>query len=259
MLDTKPKPPRTNHTNYECYARTLNDCSEEITREHFISKALLERLKGFEGTGMAWNPGPLPLGPNALRSWVLCKRHNNALSPLDGNIVQLYDLMRRFQDRKLVGDLVLDGEDIERWSIKAMCGLFASGIVEANGQPLDRSATIPKRYMRILFGYDRMPRQLGFAHAHTVFGDLKPTAIRARVDVTPGEKKTPNAMVFSLVGFTWITCLDYPPPAPHVYRPSHYKIGDGSITLRWRGVPRTEPPTITLFERADTDYKEANR
>jgi hypothetical protein len=121
---------------------------------------------GFEGTGMAWNPGPLPLGPNALRSWVLCKRHNNALSPLDGNIVQLYDLMRRFQDRKLVGDLVLEGEDIERWSMKAMWGLFASGIVEANGQPLDRSATIPKRYMRILFGYDRC---LGssVSHMHT--------------------------------------------------------------------------------------------
>jgi hypothetical protein len=132
MLDTKPKPPRTNRTNYECYARTLNDCSEEITREHYISKALLERLMDFEGTGMAWNPGPLPLGPNALRSWVLCKRHNNALSPLDENIVQLYDLMRRFQDRKPVGDLVLDGEDIERWSIKVMCGLLASGSVEAD-------------------------------------------------------------------------------------------------------------------------------
>ncbi|HEY0991815.1 MAG TPA: hypothetical protein VGD80_32415, partial [Kofleriaceae bacterium] len=196
MLNTKPPGKRTGYAHPKCYARTLNDCSQQITREHYISKKLLERLEDFEADGLAWLPEKKSLTAKALQSKVLCKRHNEALSPLDDNITNLYDMMRRWQDRKVVGDLVLDGEDLERWAIKVMFGLFASGssqLLDADSAPVDRTTTLPRRYMRILFG-EKMPRGRGFAYAHDALGKLRPASARFRVDYAPGEV-VPHAIV----------------------------------------------------------------
>lgn len=253
MLNTKPPGKRTGYSNPECYAHGLDDCVQEITREHYISKTLLERLPEFEADGLAWLPEKKMLKAKALQSWVLCRRHNNALSPLDDNITKLYDLMRRWQDRKVVGELVLDGEDLERWAIKVMFGLFASGssrIVGTDGEAVPRTTPIPRRHLRVLFGETAIPKGAGFHYAHTVFEDLRPTSVRCRVDYAPGSK-VPNSIVFSLVGFTWITTLDDPAPAPHLYRPSDFDIGDtGKVTLHWDGARRKVPgnPRIKLVE-----------
>lgn len=256
MLNTKPSGKRTGYSNPKCYARTLDDCVAEITREHYISKKLLDRLDDFEADGLVWLPEKKTLTEKALQSKVLCERHNNALWPLDDNITNLYDIMRRWQDRKVVGDLVLDGEDLERWAIKVMFGLFASGgsrVVSTDGTPVERSTTIPRRYMRILFGDAKMPKGTGFAYAHSVFEDLRPASVRCRVDWTLGNA-VPNSIVFSLVGFTWITTLDHEAPPPHLYRPSDFDIGDtGRVTLHWNGARRNVRgnPRIKLFEQVE--------
>jgi hypothetical protein len=265
MLDTKPTGKRTGYSHSKCYASALEDCSKEITREHYISKKLLDRLGDFEAHGLAWLKGnKMSLPETAFRSHILCKRHNVALSPLDDNITQLYDLMRRWQDRKVVGDLVLDGEDLERWAIKVMFGLLASGSAEMlgeDGRPAPRLINMPRKPMRVLFCEAALPKRAGYHHGHSVFGHLKPTAVRTRLDYTPGSK-VPDSIVFSVVGFTWITTLtkDAPMPAPgpgsepYVYRPSDFTIGDtGHLTLRWNGARRRLPGNVVvrLFERKE--------
>src|SRR5690242_12271788 len=37
----RPPGPKTGHANPECYARSLNDCSEDISKEHYISRNVL--------------------------------------------------------------------------------------------------------------------------------------------------------------------------------------------------------------------------
>jgi hypothetical protein len=262
MLNTKPAGKRTDYSHPKCYARALEDCDQQITREHYISRKLLERFEDFEADGFAWLPEKKSLTATALQSKVLCKRHNEALSPLDDNITNLDDMMRRLQDRKVVGNLALDGEDLERWALKVMFGLFASGsseLVGTDGERVPRSTAIPRKHLRVLFGDARMPKRAGFYYAHSVFGHLKPTSVRCRVDHTPGST-VPGSIVFSLVGFTWITTLTtnalLPAPGrePYVYRPSDFVIGDtGRLTLRWNGVRRKLPGngSVKLFEKKE--------
>jgi hypothetical protein len=257
MLNTKPRGKRTGYEHPKCYARALADCSKEITREHYISRKLLDRVGDFEADGLTWLKGKKKtLTETALQSHILCKRHNEALSPLDDNITDLYDLMRRWQDRKVVNNLALDGEDLERWAIKVMFGLFASGsstLLAADGTAVPRDTPIPRKPLRVLFGESALPRRAGFYYAHSVFGHLQPTSVRCRVDYAPGGK-VPHAIVFSLVGFTWITTLDHEAPEPHIYRPSFFDIGTtGHVTLRWNGALRKLPGNghIKLFEIVD--------
>jgi hypothetical protein len=241
MLNTKPPGSKTEHSNPKCYARSLKDCDDEITLEHYISKKLLERLGDFESEGLAWLKEKRALPARALQSKVLCKRHNNALSDLDNNITELYDLLRRWQDRSVVGDLVLDGEDLERWAIKVMFGLFASGsavVNNANGDAVSRTSEIPKKHLKYLFGDGASPTWAGFYFAHSVFEELRPVSVRCRLEHLRG-RATPERIAFSLVGFTWMTTLSKPAPRPHIYRPSDFDIGKaGHLTLHWNGARR---------------------
>jgi hypothetical protein len=84
----KPPGPATNYAHPNCYLRTTSDCSEEISREHYVSANILEQLgsdEGIEVFGLPWfNPGKgKRLSVDNLTSKILCKRHNENLSPLD--------------------------------------------------------------------------------------------------------------------------------------------------------------------------------
>src|SRR5688572_20977335 len=87
--------PPTGRVSHGCYAAPLQDCDgRPPTREHYISKNLLERFgNGFFVAGLPWLDSPRALGVNALVGRVLCERHNNALSPLDAIIGKFYDVI----------------------------------------------------------------------------------------------------------------------------------------------------------------------
>jgi hypothetical protein len=65
--------------------RASNDCSEDLTLEHYISDDLLESIawdgKAVLVRGAAWLPSDAgkPVGVNSLSSRMLCGRHNRAL------------------------------------------------------------------------------------------------------------------------------------------------------------------------------------
>ncbi|MDX2091216.1 MAG: hypothetical protein SFX73_25380 [Kofleriaceae bacterium] len=252
MLNTKPPGKRTGYSNPDCYANTLDDCCSEINQEHYISKKLLKRLGRFEAEGFAWRPKKGPVGLN-LQARILCERHNTALSPLDAMITDLYDLMRAWQDRKELGERVLDGEDLERWALKALCGLVMSGGVRpGRDQANETEPSIPRKYARILFGEAEMPKRWGFRTAHAVFGHLTPASVRCRVDWRDGVAM-PDSIVMSLVGFTWSTTLaEVNVPPGEAYRPSDFAIGEtGRLTIRWNGTKR-KGPQVQLFEKKES-------
>ena len=58
-VETEPKGPRTGHSHPGCYARALADCSDKISREHYVSEKLLglRMLKGDRLTD--WSRRPL--------------------------------------------------------------------------------------------------------------------------------------------------------------------------------------------------------
>ena len=73
--------PRTGVRNEGCYAAALTDCSPDISREHYVSHALL-RLLSTEGEvtvdGFPWQDAGAVgrVAPAALTGKILCSRHN---------------------------------------------------------------------------------------------------------------------------------------------------------------------------------------
>jgi hypothetical protein len=69
------------------------------------------------------------LPTSRLASKVLCKRHNEALSPLDATAVRFFtkldNVIRQTERRSQV--FLFDGTDLEHWMLKTLCGTVFSG------------------------------------------------------------------------------------------------------------------------------------
>jgi hypothetical protein len=85
LPSSTPSLPKTGFSQRNCYLGGDGNCSEGITAEHYISKAVLQVLgEQIKIDGMLWLLGEEKIvGINSLTAKLLCKRHNNALSPLD--------------------------------------------------------------------------------------------------------------------------------------------------------------------------------
>ena len=192
---TKPPGLKTGIANPRCYAAALLDCTRETDQEHYISKSLLGRLgKNFMADGFPWIPrGTAKKLTNAtMTAGVLCKRHNNALSPLDATICKLYDaLMSYHRGEKL--HIELDGEELERWAIKTLLGMLVSKNVRAFDGTKGILDAVPDPYVKILFGIDEMPLNCGFYFTGIAPPGSKPTGLsiapraRGNDDGTPGS------------------------------------------------------------------------
>ena len=137
------EPSRNTHRG--CYAGTLSDCSAKLSREHYISRAVLEEI----GTapmlsGLTFLGGEEKRLPNsALVSKILCDRHNTQLSPLDDEAARALRALRRFE--KGNKDSVtsptddfefVDGPRLEAWMLKTLLGLLAAGLIADTGEPV---------------------------------------------------------------------------------------------------------------------------
>ena len=142
-------------TNAKCYASCLSDCSEHISREHFISESLLDYLnsnKDLTVSGLPWlKDTEKVLPPNALAAKILCQRHNSALSVLDEMAVRLFDSFNEegaveSNSKKLY---IFFGNDIERWLLKIFCGIiFSKNMTIADNMNINNH----KLWIETLFG-----------------------------------------------------------------------------------------------------------
>jgi hypothetical protein len=138
-----PPGPITGYSHSACYLRGTRDCSTKISGEHYFSAAILQQIADLQEAskgavrvkGMPWQQAgetqDLPI--SSLKANILCKRHNEALSPLDDEASHFFSVLNRiFSDfnqkriyRKLLLDLV-SGSAIEQWMLKVACGLYFS-------------------------------------------------------------------------------------------------------------------------------------
>lgn len=170
--DTQPPSPRTGYSHPQCYAAPLHDCSRRISREHYISKALLDVLGGggpVKVSGLRWvAPAPTKeVGAKAFCSKVLCTRHNQALSPLDRAGARFFEALHVPHRGRASGQAaawvttpLVSGDDLERWFLKLLCGLLGSDSV-APGEG-GRCPGGPKAaWLPHLFGARPLPRDTG--------------------------------------------------------------------------------------------------
>jgi hypothetical protein len=122
-----------------CYAQHLGDCRAPVTKEHVVSRALLEAIWQGESRGRVHGltflrtmpDRPEQIGISALTARILCEGHNSALSSLDTEIAKLFLAMERLVLDEINGDPVaansyIRGDLVERWMCKTLInGLFS--------------------------------------------------------------------------------------------------------------------------------------
>ena len=138
-MSVKPQPAAVN-----CWAASLGDCDDKITREHVISQCL---FKGDEITvqGFPWCLNePKTIGLSNLVAKILCRKHNNNLSDLDAAALRAFDVLResiRMNDVRgklkqrfwRIKHFKIDGPLLERWFLKTLINLSFGRIREDPG------------------------------------------------------------------------------------------------------------------------------
>jgi hypothetical protein len=165
LANTVPPGPRTGYSNPKCYASALEDCSEGISGEHFISAAVLKLLsdESFQVSDVAWLPdgGSAILRVSSLKSNVLCRRHNIALTTLDTVARDFFGFLMSYDGTS--AQILIPGLDIERWLLKVLCGLLSSRVSQFAGETVPRlEPTLDM--LRTLFLAVPFPQDHGLAY-----------------------------------------------------------------------------------------------
>ncbi len=239
--------PTGDHQNSRCYARALRGCSTRISLEHPISAAFLDThaVNGIINLGgLAWNDNdePLALPVRSVASKILCKAHNTALSPLDalaGDLMTaLYDVrlnMRRAKRRKPFPTFVFSGDDIERWMLKCLCGLVASGMAEVKG--VDSKQWQPEEaWLRTLFGEVALPDGFGLYFLGRP-GDSREISPNFSAGLMSNVDVGPYALQMSMIEKEFAFAMAHPPKnntnilSDALYRPARF-IADNDINTQ---------------------------
>lgn len=180
---------------------------------------------------------------------VLCSRHNNALSALDGEMMRFHKVILGAYEGQEVGSHLFDGEDIERWALKVLLGRLSSGLRLADGRT-ERGEEIPEMYLQILFGEREMPEGCGFFYlCDPIKGFSEPAKlVVALAQWPPGEPdegKVYGAAI-RLPGFQFLLSVTGRFEGGKVRlirRPGGFQLGSperGRVGMRWGGVMPTE-------------------
>lgn len=208
--DLSPPPPATGLSKPGCYLALTNDCDGVLSQEHYVSKCALHHVDDVvEVSGFPWltqaETRPVPV--LALTAGILCKRHNEALWPLDTIGGQLVGAIREFAfsdvqaSRRIV---VLNGRDVERWMLKCLFASMASRNLQSkSGESL--TADITHRCVQLL--YDDVPFEAGRGlYVRTDY----PSAVRAipKISISPllnRSKATLQGLTMSIMGLDFLT------------------------------------------------------
>lgn len=113
-----------------CWAEILGGCSQKISREHYLGRELLQKVKT---CGLHNNLEGLELPANALKAHILCENHNSQLSDTDQEAINLHEgLLRWFENEEDVlrgkcfwipTRININGALFSRWLCKFHCNL----------------------------------------------------------------------------------------------------------------------------------------
>ena len=250
-----PPSPCTGFSNPKCFANADNDCSQDISREHFISETLLRQIE-LNGTakiaGLKWqapeefNIVPIPrLAPK-----ILCSRHNSALSPLDAAIgrfsqtIKDYDLATHPKASAQDDELRLfAGDDIESWILKCFIGgSFSKNLSRAQLKP---------ECLDLLYGRIAWPAGWGLYMQAVPSAPIYHSDSFLFETLVGGSETTLLAARVTIRGLVFHLCLGLPsdPSAFGIWRPSHIIFRDQSvrkvIELSWSKAGSRQFVTLT--------------
>lgn len=123
------KIPASGHRHPNCYLESLGTCSEKISGEHLVSKAVLKILRksGLVVSGLPWAEGEIKIGLETLTANCLCTKHNSDLSGLDSEAARFFEAIRACDlNTGPALNYIFSGHDIERWLLKTIVAMAVS-------------------------------------------------------------------------------------------------------------------------------------
>jgi hypothetical protein len=137
-----------------------------MSGEHYVSRSILELIENRFGkksksvrvTGLSFQqPGVLQMfGIPSLVGNILCQTHNSLLSPLDDAGKAMFLAMDGMHyaaaDPGLSAQVLrVDGDGLERWVLKSMCGGLYSGAFKASPTGTMKEVCPPREWLDMLF------------------------------------------------------------------------------------------------------------
>jgi hypothetical protein len=270
--NTHPNGPNTGYGNAKCYARGDRNCSDKISKEHFISATLLRQLHlndTVKIAGLRWQQKEtfkvVPL--SGLASSILCERHNNALSPLDavmGAFAQaIGDCDDALKSSGSPADLEqrdFSGDNIERWMVKCLLGLTASKNLN--------TTNLKPECVDLLFANIAWPEGWGLYFSATSAAPIHYSASFLIETMIDPARDLVLAAKFVIRGLPFTLCLGKPdnPASFGLFRPEAIVFRNGSrekvLALSWHDGPRSSAILLQrtgAYDGAPPDWKEWER
>jgi hypothetical protein len=147
-----------------CWASTLRDCSDKLSREHSVSACLFSS-DAILVQGFPWClTEPKKVGLASAVKKQLCVKHNSLLSETDNAARTLSAAFE--QVAATVGanalpiEIAIDGRKFERWALKTLINICTQ-----DGHRVGRDSTAPDSpspsLVRTAFGLRRFPQRAG--------------------------------------------------------------------------------------------------
>ena len=266
----RPPPPQTSHAQLGCYLAGTTDCSADLSREHYISKSVLQAIGNtVAASGVPWLPDgqEKEIGINSLTARILCSRHNSALSLLDSAAGAFFeklqeievDLQQKSLSRKH-SFVLMSGEALELWMLKLACGLFYSKNAAADGARLIDQHEVNEELVHeaLLFGrwregcglYLRPPQGFRIPDPHTI--SMAPL-IALNEDRLVGSALSLIGLEFELIFNPIGASKRDLAQAGWIHRPTQLRFEIGtrahSIALTW---PPATPPKLVRIPHKRT-------
>jgi hypothetical protein len=211
----------TDFSHQRCYLSAFGCCGEKITKEHFISRNILEKIAKeglkFENAGHFFGGREtVEIGIDGFSAKVLCDIHNNSLSPLDSAVGLAFGkfetLANELMDTAIRGARhkslhIASGLDIERWLIKVYCGLAAAGKIRTVGGRVIDQSEIPTCLLETLIRSTELPAPLGlYMHAYPGQERRASTFSFATIQLTDGSDSVGGLLLaLGLMNFVLVT------------------------------------------------------
>jgi hypothetical protein len=218
----------------ECWASILGGCGGGSSREHYISDGILDG-RTVNAFGLEWcKDAPKTIGIASATAKILCKIHNEALSPFDAEASKLSQFLTAnvWDDPLKTDTITLSGPFIEKWALK--------------------TPGIATRSAATAFNAETGWRALQFQSARSERGRLVWRALR-RIS----RSRHMATIYLSEAGFVELDHYYRPagvPPAQQPWLASVWRRGDGTDND-----PRRLEAAMSEGASGDRDAREGNR
>lgn len=240
-----------------CYMNELGSCVAPISGEHIISKSVCQVLMGtgeFSISGVPW----LESGETKIiappQAKCLCRKHNNALSPLDSAAQHFFASLKSF----LEGDsgprhALISGHDLERWLLKTAKAAAVSRNLARGREKLTGTFARDSELLEMLDDLERWPVGAGL-YCTMGAGDLTENLPRFQMQPITNEQDDIEALAFNILGFRFVLLLNshdlakYPFLKGAKFRPGRiqvsYPTSTNWVTLSWDDNKKHEVLTV---------------